>query len=139
MEGSKLQEFIWQGIQKDVCDDHIKLYLPLLFGRENGEPLCLIWDKNGILSDGGRTISELEQRIGTVQPYRNKIISILSRCGDCKLVSGRIIVKEHFQTVISSDGEYLDYLGGMNHMLKAITQISVVDTVLINEDGTVSV
>lgn len=139
MEGSKLQEIIWQGIRREVCNDYIKLYLPFYFGKERDNPLCLTWDRNGVLSDGGRTISELEQRVGNVQPHHNKIMRILSRCGDCKLVGGRIIVKEDFQTVISPQGEYLDYLAGMNQMLKAITQISVVDTIRIDEDGTVSI
>jgi hypothetical protein len=139
MNGGRLQEMIWQGIRKEVCEDCVKLYLPFFFGHKNDEPLCLTWNRKGILSDGGRTISELERRLGNIQPYQNMIISLLSRCGDCKLVGGRTIVKEHFQKVISPDGEYWDYLAGMNQMLKAITQISVIESIQFNEDGTVSI
>ena len=137
MNAEKLHEYIWQGIHKEVSPDGIKFYLPFYFGEHAEEPLCLLWDRKGVLRDDGRTFYELERRLVNIQPYINEIQKILSRCGNCKLIGGRIIVKEHFQTVISGDNEYLDYLGGLNSMLKAIAQISIIDHLKLDEDGRV--
>lgn len=128
MDANKLQQFIWQGIRKEVLPEQIKLYIPFCFGNANDAPLCLTWDRNGVLNDGGRTMTELKQRVPDVRPYMDLIKDILSRCGDCKLVGGRMIVKEQFQTVIAGQDQYQDYLGGMQQMLRAISCISVIDT-----------
>ena len=128
MDADRLHEYIWQGIRKEVLPDRINLHLPFCFGPGDGEPLCLTWDAKGTLSDGGRTIAELKRRIGDIRPYMNSIIEILAQCGDCRLVGGQMIVKDHFQTVICGNETYLDYLGGMHQMLKAISWICVVDT-----------
>ncbi len=137
MDANKLREYIWQGVRKEVYADKIELYLPFFFENCRKEPLCLTWNRDGVLSDGGRTISELEYRVGNIEPYLDMVRRILSNCGGCKLVGGRIIVKEHFQTVIAGDTQYVDYLGGMNLMLKAIAQIGLVQTGMITKDGTV--
>ena len=138
IEAMKLREFIWQGIRKEVSDDRICFYVPFFFGAEDDMPLCLTWDRNGTLSDGGRTVSELKKRVGDIRPYLDAIHGILARCADCKLVGGQIIVKDRFRTVISGQEQYPDYLGGMNHMLKAITLISILDTISVSDDGEVS-
>lgn len=138
IEAMKLREYIWQGIRKEVGADEIRFYVPFFFGTEDDMPLCLTWDRDGTLSDGGRTISELKKRVGDILPYLDSIHRILARCADCRLVGGQIIVKDRFQTVISGQEQYPDYLGGMNHMLKAITLISVLDTISVSDDGEVS-
>ena len=130
MDANAIHKYIWQGIRKEVYADRIELYLPFYFGNPCNKELCLTWDRKGVLSDGGRTISELECRVGNIQPYVAAIREILAQCGDFKLVGGRIIVKEHFQIVRSGDTEYLDYLRGMNHMLEAIARISILGTAL---------
>lgn len=139
MDAKALHEYIWQGISKEVYADGIELHLPFFFGNSSDEPLCLTWDRKGVLSDVGRTIAELERRVGSIQPYMDAICEILSQCGDCKLIGGRIIVKEHFQTVISGEKQYPDYLGGMNRMLEAIARISILGTVPMGEDRAVLV
>lgn len=138
IDAVKLREYIWQGIRKEVHGDKIELYLPFFFGEGIDEPLCLTWDRKGVLSDGGRTISELKKRVGDIRPYLDTIHAILARCGDCKLVGGQTIVKEHFQTVIIREEEHLAYLHGMNLMLKAITLISILDTISVSEHGEVA-
>lgn len=139
MDAANLREYIWQGIRKEVYADTIELYLPFFFGAGVHEPLCLTWDRDGVLSDGGRTITELKNRLGDISPYLDTIRMILSDCADCRLVGGQVIVKDHFQTVTYCGNEYLDYLGGLNQMLKAITTISILDTISVSEYGEVSV
>lgn len=137
MDAVNLHTYIWQGIRKDVQADKIQLYLPFFFGAGSDEPLCLTWSRDGVLSDGGRTVSELKKRVGDIQPYLHTIQAILSRCGDCRLVGGQAIVKDHFQTVISGEKQYSDYLGGLNLMLKAISLISTLDILSISDHGEV--
>ena len=137
MDAGTVHDYIWQGIQKKVYADRIELHLPFYFGNNNDKPLCLTWDRNGILSDGGRTIAELEKRDRNIHSYMDTVRMILSQCGDCKLVGGRIIIKENFQTVISRDTQYQDYLGGMNDMLEAIARISVLKPVSEFKKGAV--
>lgn len=137
MDAQRLSNVIWQGITKKVYSDRIDLFIPFFFTGCSDAPLCLTWDRKGVLSDGGRTLSELEGRVGNIQPYLHQIRSILARCGDCKLIGGRVIVKDHFQTVMSGEKQYQDYLGGMNHMLMAITQISIIDQIRVLDDGRV--
>ena len=138
IEAMKLREYIWQGIRKEVSNDEIRFYVPFFFGTEDDKPLCLTWDRDGTLSDDGRTIFELKKRVGDIRPYLDSIHRILARCADCRLVGGQIIVKDRFQTVISDQEQYPDYLGGMNHMLKVITLISILDTISVSDDGEVS-
>lgn len=139
IEATKLREYIWQDIRKEVSDSGIRFYIPFCFGTEDDMPLYLTWDRDGTLSDRGRTVSELKKRVGDISPYLDSIHRILARCADCRLVGGQIIVKDRFQTVISGQEQYPDYLGGMNQMLKAITLISVLDTISVSDDGEVSV
>ena len=127
MDAQALREYVWQGLRKEVYADKIEIFIPFYFGSHSDQPLCLTWNRDGILSDGGRTVAELEKRVGSIQPYLDEIYAILSECGDCRLVSGRILVKDQFQTMISGENQYLDYLGGMNQVLRAITRISMVD------------
>lgn len=137
MDPASLYKSIWQGIRKEVYADKIELYLPFFFGEGIDTPLCLTWDREGVLSDGGRTISELKKRVGDIRPYLDTISGILDRCGGCRLVGGQTIVKEHFQTVIAQQEEYQAYLHGMNLMLKAMTLISILDTISVTADGEV--
>ena len=130
MDAKVLNEYIWQGLRKEVYADKIELYLPFFFGNTCDQPLCLTWNRDGVLSDGGRTIAELEKRLGDIRPYMADICAILSQCSDCQLVSGRMIVKKQYRTVICGDNQYSDYLAGMNQMLNAITRISVIDQLL---------
>lgn len=137
IDAMKLREYIWQGTRKEVSADKIEFYLPFFFGEGIDAPLCLIWDRKGVLSDGGRTISELKKRVGDIRPYLDTIDRILARCGECRLTGGQVIVKEHFQTVIFREKESLAYLQGMNQMLRAITLISILDTVAVTENAEV--
>lgn len=138
MDAQALTGYIQQGIKKEVYADRIELYLPFFFGNGNSEPLCLVWNENGVLSDGGRTFSELKKRVGDLAPYQKSIDNILSVFGTVTLESGHILVVRDFQTCISGDKTYLDYLGGLSRLLRVISQISIVDTVSVDEDGAVS-
>lgn len=138
MDAMNLREYIWQGLRKEVYADRIELYIPFHFGTAVDTPLCLTWDRNGVLSDGGRTITELKKRVGDIRPYLDTIHRILARCGACRLTGGQVIIKDHFQTVIVNEEAYPAYLHGMNLMLKAITLISILDTITVSADGEVS-
>ena len=137
MDAQALTEYIRQGIRKEVYADRIALYLPFFFGCGETDPLCLFWDKKGILSDGGRTLAELKKRVGDLTPYWDSIQNILKAHGIVALEGGHKLVVRHFQTCISGEQTYKDYLGGLNRLLRVIAQISVVDTITVDEDGTV--
>ena len=137
MDAQALTGYIQQGIRKEVYADRIELYLPFFFGKGESEPLCLIWDRNGILSDGGRTFAELKKRVGDLTPYQDRIQNILKSLGMVTLEGGHKLVLRHFQTCISGEKTYKDYMGGLNRMLRAISLISIVDTVAVDKDGTV--
>lgn len=139
MQAEKLQEYIWQNIRKEVYQDKIELYLPFFFGNEQDEPLCLIWNENGVLSDGGRTIAELKKRIGDITPQMEKIRNILNYRNPVELEGGHILVMKQFQTIVSQDGEYVAYCKGVSHMIRTISLISIVDTITVSENGEVSV
>lgn len=139
MQAEKLYEYIWQDIRKKVYPDRIELYLPFFFGGNHDEPLCLTWDKNGVLSDGGRTLSELKKRLGDLTPYHDTIRRILGASGNVTLVGGQNLVVKIYVTCIFGEEQYLDYLGGLRYMLKAISLISVVDTIQVSEYGEVSI
>ncbi len=138
MDAQALNGYIRQGIRKEVYTDRIELYLPFFFGNNVSEPLCLVWDKKGVLSDGGRTLTELKKRVGDLTPYINSINNILKAFGTVTLEGGQKLVVRHFQTCISGDKTYKDYLGGLNRLLRAISQISIVDTIAVDKYGTVS-
>ena len=135
----KLHEYIWQGIRKEMRGDAIELYIPFYFGNGDDTPLCLMWDKNGVLSDGGRALAELKKRVGTVEPYIEKIRRILNVRGPVELVAGHKLAVRQFQTVIDPCGEYVDYRAAVSRLIAAISLISVIDTVNISDDGEVSV
>lgn len=137
MDAHTLTGYIRQGIRKEVYDDRIELYLPFYFGSGEGQPLCLIWDRNGVLSDGGRTFAELKKRVGDLSAYQRSIQNILRTNGMVTLEGGQKLVVRHFQTCISGSETYLDYLGGLSRLLRVIARISVVDTIMVDEDGTV--
>lgn len=137
MDAEALTGYIRQGLRKAVYDDRIELHLPFFFGKVESEPLCLIWDQKGVLSDGGRTLAELKKRVGDLTPYRDRIQNILMSLGLVTLEGGQKLVVRHFQTCISGEQSYQDYLGGLNRLLRAISLISIVDTVTVDEDGTV--
>jgi len=139
MNPEKLQEYILQGIRKAVYQDKIELYIPFFFGNGDETPLCLTWDKDGTLSDGGRTMSELKKRIGDTSPYMKTIQNILNFRNPVELVSGHIFIIRTFNTVISPKETYIDYIAGLSHLIKTISMISVVDTIKVSEDGEVSV
>ena len=137
MDAQALNGYIRQGIRKEVYTDRIELYLPFFFGEGKTEPLCLIWDKKGALSDGGRTLAELKKRVGDLTPYKDSIQNILMSLGQVTLEGGQKLVVRHFQTCISGEHSYQDYLGGLNRLLRAISLISIVDTVTVDDDGAV--
>lgn len=137
MDAQALNGSIRQGIRTEVSADRIQVYLPFFFGNGETDPLCLIWDKKGILSDGGRTFAELKKRVGDLTPYQDSIQNILKSLGAVTLEGGRKLVVRHFQTCISAEETYLDYLGGLNRLIRAISLISIVDTVTVDKDGTV--
>ena len=137
MDVQALAGYIRQGIRKEVYDDRIELYLPFFFGNGESEPLCLIWDEKGVLSDGGRTLKELKKRVGDLSPYRPNIQNILRVHGMVTLEGGQKLTVRHYQTCFYGEQTYLDYLGGLNRLLRVIAQISIVDTITVDEDGTV--
>ena len=137
MDAQALTGYIRQGIRKEVYADRIELYLPFFFGNGESEPLCLIWDRKGTLSDGGRTFAELKKRVDDPTPYQTSIQNILRSLGMVTLESGHKLVVRHFQTCYSGEKVYLDYLGGLSRMLRAISLISIVDTVTVDKDGVV--
>lgn len=138
MDAQALAGYIRQGIRKEVYDDRIELYLPFFFGNGESQPLRLIWDRNGCLSDGGRTFAELKKRVGDLSVYQRSIQNILRANGMVTLEGGQKLTVHHFQTCIAGEETYLDYLGGLARLLRVIAQISVVDTIMVDEDGTVS-
>ncbi len=137
MDAQALAGYIRQGIRKEVYDDRIELYLPFFFGNGESQPLRLIWDRNGCLSDGGRTFAELKKRVGDLSAYQHSIQNILRANGMVTLEGGQKLTVRHVQTCISGGETYLDYLGGLSLLLRVIAQISVVDTIVVDEDGTV--
>ncbi len=138
MDEQALNMFIKQEIQKVVYDDRIELFLPFYFGQNVSQPLCLVWDKDGTLSDRGRTLSELKKRVGDLSPYMISIENILSSLGTVALVGGQNLVVSSFQTCIDGERTYKDYLGGLNRLIRAISQISIVDKITVDKDGAVS-
>ena len=139
MNVQALNRYILQGIRKDVYEDRIELFIPFFFENSENGPLRLVWSKDGVLSDKGRTVSELKTRLGDLSPYRNKIQNVLNAFGTVSLEGGQNLVVRSFQTVISGDEEYKDYLGGLNKLLRAISQISIIDRIDVDPHGTVSI
>ena len=137
MQAEKLREYIWQGIRKEVYPDRVELYIPFFFGNDQDEPLCLTWDKDCVLSDGGRTLSELKKRVGDIAPLRQTISNILEQ-QDVALVGGQKLVITHYNTCVCGEEAYLNYVWGLNRMLAAISQISIADIIRVSENGEVS-
>lgn len=137
MDAQALTGYIRQGMKKAVYPDRIELYLPFFFGDGENEPLCLTWDQKGVLSDGGRTLSQLKKRVGDLTSYEHSIQNILTALGLVTLEGGQKLVVRHYQTCISGEQSYRDYLGGLSRLLRAISLISVVDTITVDEYGTV--
>lgn len=137
MDAQALNGYIRAQIRKAVYPDRIELYLPFFFGSDNDAPLCLIWDREGVLTDGGRTLRELKRRLGDLSPYEKSIQNILAAFGMVSLEGGQKLVVRHFQTCVCGDKEFTDYLGGLSRLLQAIAQLSAVDTIAVDEDGTV--
>lgn len=139
MNVQALNRYILQGIRKEVYEDRIELFIPFFFEKSKNGPLCLVWSKDGVLSDKGRTVSELKTRLGDLSLYRNKIQNVLNAFGTVSLDGGQNLVVRSFQTVISGGEEYKDYLGGLNKLLRAISQISIIDRIHVDPHGTVSI
>ena len=129
----KLKSYIWQDIRKEVYSDRVELYLPFCFGSGNDTPLCLTWRQDGTLSDGGRTLAELKNRLGDITTYMDTIQEILARCYWVELVGGQNLVMSHFQTCIRGEEYFYDYVGGLTWMLQVISLISIVDTITVEE------
>ena len=72
MDIQSLNNSIMQGIFYEDCGDHIVISMPFFFGN-NSEPLRLVWNNKGVLSDRGRTIAELKDRLGDIAPYKESI------------------------------------------------------------------
>lgn len=139
MRPETLHEYIRQGIRKEVHQDRIELYLPFFFGNSDDAPLCLTWNKDGVLSDGGRTIAELNKQAEDITPHMEKIHRILNQRCPVELSAGHILTLKQYQTVITPEETYVDYLAGLSRMLRVISLISVIDTLSVSEDGEVSV
>ena len=139
MDAQALTGYIWQGIRKEVSADGIRLYLPFFFGEGVTEPLCLLWDQKGVLSDGGRTLAELKKRTGDLRVYEDRIRNVLNAYGAVTLEGGHKLVVRHYQTCICGEESYLDYMGGLNRLLRVISLLCLPDTVTVEEDGTVGV
>lgn len=137
MDARALTGYIWQGIRKEVTHDGIRLYLPFFFGEGISEPLCLIWDKKGVLSDGGRTLAELKKRTGDLRAYEERIKNVLNAYGAVTLEGGHKLVVRHYQTCICGEESYLDYMAGLNRLLQVISLLSLPQTVTVETDGTV--
>ena len=138
MQAQALNEYIGQGIKREVYKDKTLLYLPFYFGENTSEPLCLIWSKDGTLSDGGRTLLELKKRLGDITPYSERIGNVLSSLGLISLEGGQKLVIKHFQTCIQGEQTYIDYLGGLSKLLRAISLINVIDAIEVDKYGEVS-
>ncbi len=121
----RLQDYIWEGISKKVYPDRIELCLPFVFGNGSSDPLCLTWTEKGVLTDNGRTLTELKKRLGDIAPFKKDIERIVAHCGDFKLAGGQKLVLP----CRSSAGKYLSY--ALQQMLQAISLILVVDTVRV--------
>lgn len=139
MDAQALTGYIRSEIRKEVYADRIELYLPFFFGNGETQPLCLVWDKKGVLSDAGRTLAELKKRVGDLTPYHDNIQNILSAHGMVTLEGGQKLTVRHFQICVSGEEEYKDYMGGLSRLLRVISLISVADTVTVDKDGTVRV
>ena len=139
MDVQALNGYIGREIRRVAYQDRVEVYLPFYFGEGDSEPLCLVWDKNKVLSDGGRTLAELKKRVGDVTPYNESIANILKTYGNVKLEGGQKLVVRDFQTVIDGDRTYKDYSGGLNKLMRVISIISVVDKIKVDEDGAVIV
>ena len=138
MDAQALTGYIWQGIRKEVTDEEIRLYLPFFFGEGAVEPLCLIWDKKGVLSDGGRTLAELKKRTGDLRVYEERIKNVLAAHGAVTLEGGHKLVVRHYQTCICGEDSYLDYMAGLNRLLRVISLLMLPQNVTVDEDGVVS-
>ena len=139
MDAEALTGYIRQGIRKEVTADGIRLYLPFLFGEGESEPLCLHWDRKGVLNDGGRTLDELKKRTGDLRVYEERIQNVLQAYGTVTLEGGRKLVVRHYQTCICGEESYLDYMGGLNRLLRVISLLTLPENVTIDKDGTVRV
>lgn len=139
MRPEALHESIRQGIRKEVHQDRIELYLPFFFESGDDTPLCLTWDKEGVLSDGGRTMAQLKKRVGDMTPHMEKLRRILNGRCPVELAAGHVLVLRQYQTLITPEETYVDYLAGLSRMLRVISLISVIDTLTVSEEGEVSV
>lgn len=137
MDAQALTGYIRQGIRKEVTGDGIRLYLPFFFGEGDQTPLCLMWDKKGVLSDGGRTLAELKKRSGDLSAYEQRIKNVLGAYGAVTLESGHKLVVRHYQNCISGEESYPDYMAGVSRLLRVISLITLPDAVTVDEDGTV--
>ena len=120
----KLRAYIWEGIRKEVYPDRVELYLPFVFEGGSGEPLCLTWKADGTLTDGGRTLTELKKRLGDITAYMDDVRKILAKCGHFRLAGGQKLVLEDHQSPLRA----------LNQMLRAISLVSIVDSVTVVDD-----
>lgn len=139
MDVDALNGYIRQEIRRVEYPDRTELYLPFAFGGKADEPLCLTWDREGVLTDGGRTLDELKKRVGDIDVVGENIQNILHSSGNVRLEGGQKLVVRNYQTVISGGKEYTDYLGGLDRLIRVISLISVSDSLKIDKDGTVIV
>ena len=135
MDTQTLDGYIRQEIRKAVYPDRVELYLPFFFMNGSAEPLCLTFDRNGVLTDGGRTMKELKKRLGDLSPYQANIQNILTDYDPVTLEGGQKLTLRHFQTIHRGEESYLDYMGGLNWLLRVISLLDVVDTIEVDEDG----
>lgn len=128
-----LKEYIYQGITKSSSPDKLNITLPFNFAGESSAPLCLSWTSKGELTDNGRAIDELKKRVGDITPYLPAIRKIISKCGMTELKSNHTLVTTKFQTVFKNGVCSKNYIGALTAMLKAISLISIVDSVTLTD------
>ena len=125
-----LADLISSDIRLELSEDKILLYLPWHFAKaasgSKSVPLCLTVRADGdgaVISDGGRAIAELSEKVPSLLGYRGRISDLISDVGSYELVGGRMI--EHSFYSLTKYG----VLSAVSQMLKIVTAISNLDMI----------
>jgi len=121
----KLGEILSDDIRREVHPDRVDVFLPVFFGSREDAPMKFTFFRDGTLTDHGRTLAELEKKVGDLKPYYPVIRKIIDEYSLCELVGGRKLVQSHWQIIRRGEEESPDYLGGWKHMLNVVALISV--------------
>jgi len=139
MQPEALSQAIGQDIRTVVHADRIELYIPFFFGGTDDAPLCLTWDRDGILSDGGRTVAELKKRLGNdLTPWEENIRHVLHHSA-AVLVGGQKLEVTPSCSRSPNGESYKDFLRAYRYMLEVMSLLSIIDTITVDTDGTVVV